>query len=75
MAIKDKPTKPRRCQFCGKEIDTVDYKDVRLLSKFVSPYGKIDARRRSGNCAKHQRMIAAAIKRARQAALMPYVSR
>ena len=75
MAIKEKQPKVRRCQFCGKDVDVVDYKDARLLSKFVSPYGKIDARRRSGNCAKHQRMIATAIKRSRQAALMPYTSR
>ncbi|MEX2043573.1 MAG: 30S ribosomal protein S18 [Patescibacteria group bacterium] len=75
MAIKDKQPRVRRCQFCGKDVDVVDYKDVRLLSKFVSPYGKIDARRRSGNCAKHQRIIATAIKRARLAALLPYTSR
>lgn len=75
MAIKDKPPRVRRCQFCGKDIDVIDYKDARLLGKFISPYGKIDARRRSGNCAKHQRMIAIAIKRARLAALLPFTSR
>ena len=76
MAIKEKQApKFRRCQFCSKDLDVVDYKDVRLLSKFVSPYGKIDARRRSGNCAKHQRMLATAVKRSRQAALMPFTTR
>ncbi|MEX2209665.1 MAG: 30S ribosomal protein S18 [Patescibacteria group bacterium] len=67
--------KHKRCLFCSKGLDVIDYKDVRLLSRFVSPYGKIDSRRRSGNCAKHQRMVARAIKRSRLAALMPYTSR
>lgn len=76
MAAPAKPaSRSRRCQFCSKDLRVVDYKDVRLLTKFVSPYGKIDGRRRSGNCAKHQRMIGLAIKRSRLAALLPYTSR
>lgn len=65
----------RRCHFCVQNVDLVDYKDVRLLSRYVNMYGKIDARKRSGTCAKHQRMIAKAIKRSRVAALMPFVTR
>ncbi len=65
----------KRCHFCANQIDLVDYKDVRLLSRFVNSYAKIDSRKRSGNCARHQRMIEAAIKRARLAALMPFTVR
>ncbi len=53
----------------------VDYKDVNSLKKFVSSYMKIAPRRRSGLCAKHQREVANAIKRARQASLMPFIAK
>ena len=66
---------PKRCHFCTNSIDLVDYKDARLLSRYVNSYGRIDARKRSGNCARHQRMITAAVKRARLAALMPFLVR
>lgn len=65
----------KKCYFCLQQIDQVDYKDARLLGKYVNPYSKIDARRRSGNCARHQRMISRAIRRSRVAALMPFVTR
>lgn len=65
----------KRCHFCLNQIRQMDYKDVRLLTKYVNMYGKIDGRKRSGNCARHQRMAATAIKRSRLAALMPYTSR
>lgn len=65
----------RHCQFCEQNIDHLDYKDARLLSRFVNSYAKIDPRKRSGNCAKHQRMTSEAIKRARLAALMPFTAR
>lgn len=69
-------TRPsKHCYFCVNQVRQVDYKDVRLLTKYVNMYGKIDARKRSGNCARHQRMTATAIKRGRLAALMPYTSR
>jgi len=63
------------CSLCVDQIKAVDYKDLRLLRRFVSPYAKIIPRRRSGNCAKHQRMIARAIKRARHLALLPFVQK
>lgn len=60
------------CVFCGKD-NTIDYKDVAKLRKYISERGKILPRRITGSCAKHQRAITAAIKRARHLALMPYV--
>ena len=60
------------CVFCADKIDYIDYKEVGKLRKFVSERGKILPRRISGNCAKHQRELNTAIKRARQVALLPY---
>lgn len=60
------------CVFCG-ENNNIDYKDVATLRRFVSERGKILPRRITGNCAKHQRAVTVAIKRARHLALMPYV--
>ena len=62
------------CIFCAEKIDYIDYKDVQRLRKFVSERGKILPRRISGACAKHQRELNVAIKRARQVALLPYVT-
>ena len=61
------------CVFCGKENNEIDYKDVAKLRKYISERGKILPRRITGNCAKHQRALTVAIKRARHVALMPYV--
>jgi small subunit ribosomal protein S18 len=61
------------CQFCADRNAKIDYKDVELLSKFVTERGKILPRRVTGTCAIHQREIAGAIKRARIVALMPYI--
>jgi small subunit ribosomal protein S18 len=61
------------CRFCVNKIKTIDYKDVRLLETFVTEKGKIVSRRFSGNCAKHQRRIAEAVKKARFLSLVPYV--
>jgi len=62
------------CQFCQGKITHIDYKDVSTLRRFVTDRGKIVPRRVSGNCAKHQRMLTRAIKRARHVALMPYTA-
>ena len=67
--------KERVCFCCTHAIDEIDYKDIRLLQRFVSSYGKIVSRRRSGSCMKHQRSITQAIKRARIMALLPFVVR
>ena len=79
----DKPDSPMRrkggmhrrrkvCAFCGKD-NVIDYKDTTKLKRYVSERGKILPRRITGNCAKHQRALTVAIKRARHVALMPYV--
>ena len=68
--------KPRRkvCAFCVDKVQHIDYKDVGRLRRFTSERGKILPRRMTGTCAKHQRQLSTAIKRARTIALMPYVS-
>ena len=62
------------CAFCADKIDEIDYKDTARLRKYVSERAKILPRRISGTCAKHQRQLTVAIKRARHIALMPYIS-
>ena len=62
------------CKFCADKIDDINYKDVKLLTPFVPERGKILPRRISGTCAMHQRKLQTAIKRARQIALIPYVT-
>ena len=64
----------RVCRFCVDKIDFIDYKDVRQLMMSIPERGKIQPRRISGTCAKHQRKLTTAIKRARQLALIPYVT-
>ncbi|MFC1988007.1 30S ribosomal protein S18 [Chloroflexota bacterium] len=61
------------CSFCAGKIETIDYKDFEKLRGFISDRAKISPRRRTGTCAKHQRVLATAIKRARHLALLPYV--
>ena len=60
------------CLFCQEKAEAIDYKDVAKLKKFITEKGKILPRRMTGTCAKHQRMLAVAIKRARVAALLPF---
>jgi small subunit ribosomal protein S18 len=61
------------CVFCSDENNLIDYKDVNKLKRYISERGKILPRRITGNCAKHQRALTVAIKRARHIALIPYV--
>ena len=63
-----------KCRFCRQKATEVDYKDIDTLSKLTSAQGKLFSRKRSGNCAKHQRQTRRALKRARIVALMPFVS-
>jgi len=63
------------CKFCVEKIDSVNYKDVRLLGQFVAESGKIVPRRLTGVCTPHQRRLADAIKQARNIALLPFASR
>ncbi len=84
MPIKNKFVKKRRkpawalkkkkCDFCRNKTTAIDYKDIGKLSKFTTERGKILPSRISGNCPKHQRRLARAIKRARTIALMPYIA-
>lgn len=67
------PTK--KCRFCEEGECNVDYKDVKSLQKSTSNYYKIESRKRSGLCMKHQRKVAKAIKRARILALIPFTSK
>ena len=64
----------RLCKFCVEKIDYIGYRDVKLLAPFIPERGKIQPRRISGVCATHQRALQVAIKRARQIALVPYVT-
>lgn len=64
--------KRRPCPFCRDKVEIIDYKDSAKLSQFISARGKIEPRRRTGSCAKHQRALANAIKRARHLALLPF---
>jgi small subunit ribosomal protein S18 len=65
--------RPKICQFCADKALAIDYKQGDVLRRFVTEEGKIRPRRQTGTCARHQRVLAAAIKRARQIALLPFV--
>lgn len=65
----------KECYFCVNGLTDIDYKDTRILQKFLSGYGKILPRKRTGNCIKHQRKLAIAVKRARIVALIPFVAK
>lgn len=67
--------KPKFCQFCADKTLTIDYKKTDLLRKYVTEEGTIRPRRQTGACAKHQRVVAAAIKQARHIALLPYTGK
>ena len=81
-----RPSRPRRssrrrfvrrrkvCAFCLEKTKTIDYKDVSTLRRFLTERGKIKSRRKTGTCAKHQRRLAVAVKRARHLALLPYAA-
>ncbi len=62
------------CSFCVDKVKVIDYKDVRTLATYLDSYGKIKAARKTGTCAKHQRRLGVAIKRARHLALLPFSS-
>ncbi len=62
------------CHFCSENIEHIDYKEAEMLRRYVTDRGKIRPRRQTGACAKHQRHLATAIKRARHLALLPFVA-
>ena len=73
---RDRSRRPRRkvCSFCVDKVEHIDYKDVAKLRRFITERGKILPRRISGNCAKHQRQVTVAIKRARNIASLPFTA-
>ena len=72
--FKAKRAKKKVCVFCVDKVEHIDYKDTAKLRRYISERGKIVPRRISGNCAKHQRQLTIAVKRARQIALLPFVA-
>lgn len=68
------PRPPRACPFCVQKIKAIDYKQADVLRRYLTDHGKIKPRRKVGTCARHQRMLAVAIKRARHVALLPFVT-
>lgn len=72
LAARRRILKKKLCPICAEKGVVIDYKDVERLSKFITEKGKVIPRRISGNCAKHQRQIARAVRRSRHAALMPF---
>jgi small subunit ribosomal protein S18 len=74
--IHDKRKKfrePLKCRFCRDKVEEIDYKDLPILQKMVTSQGKLYSRKRSGNCAKHQRQAQEAVKRARFMGLLSYI--
>ncbi|NLG99848.1 MAG: 30S ribosomal protein S18 [Chloroflexi bacterium] len=67
-------SRPKICQFCADKNATIDYKQSDFLRRFITEDGKIRPRRQTGTCAKHQRELATAIKRARHLALLPFTT-
>ena len=74
MAFRKVRPHKKVCVFCKSKAKYIDYKDVELLKTIITPNGNISARRATGTCAKHQRELAVAIKKARFMALLPYVA-
>ena len=72
---RERGRRPRKrvCTFCVDKVESIDYKETHKLRKYITERGKILPRRISGNCAKHQRQVTIAIKRARNIALLPYI--
>ena len=68
-------SRPKFCQFCSDKEQNIDYKNVELLKRLITDDGKIRPRRQTGTCAKHQREVAGAVKRARQIALLPFTGK
>ena len=79
MERTDRPNRGRKgrkivCEFCVNKVEQIDYKDVPKLRRYLSERAKIVPRRVTGTCARHQRQLTVAIKRARHLALLPYIS-
>lgn len=74
MAREPKETKKHKnCSFCAEHVEVIDYKDVQKIRRYLTEAGKILPRRITGTCAKHQRMLASAVKKSREAGFIGYV--
>lgn len=71
---RQRRSRRKTCNFCANKVESIDFMDSVRLSKYISERGKILPKRMTGTCAKHQRELTTAIKRARQIALLPYVA-
>jgi len=71
---KERKKKRKQCSFCAEKMENIDYKDAARLRRYITERGKILPRRITGNCAKHQRRLTTAIKRAREMALLPFTA-
>jgi len=76
LSARRRGRRPRKkvCNFCKDKVTSIDYKDANALGRYVTERGKILPKRVTGTCAKHQRMVAKAVKRARSVALLPYTT-
>jgi len=74
VSMRVRRARKKVCAFCVDKVEDINYKDIAKIKKYISERGKILPRRISGNCAKHQRQVTTAIKRARHIALLPYTS-
>jgi small subunit ribosomal protein S18 len=74
VATKRRFPRKKICRFCSDKVEDIDYKDIKRLRNLITERGKIIPRRISGNCARHQRQLGTAIKRARNIALMPFTA-
>ena len=72
--MRQRRSRRKSCAFCAEKVEAIDFMDATRLHKFISERGKILPKRMTGTCAKHQRELTTAIKRARQVALLPYVA-
>ncbi len=75
MARRNRRSRRRVCSFCTDNVTFIDYKEPEQMTPFITDHGKILPRRKTGTCAKHQRRLSTAIKRARHLALIPYTVR
>lgn len=75
MRQRKQQERPKICHFCVNAINDIDYKDTRGMRKFLSSYAKILPRKKTGTCAKHQRKLSRAVKRARELSLIPFTTR
>jgi small subunit ribosomal protein S18 len=75
VARGERTTRRKVCQFCHDHVREIDYKDAsRFMKRYISDRGKIEPRRKTGTCAKHQRRLSVALKQARHMALLPYTA-